>query len=144
MIYRKLTCDRRTSWILSAPRLDCTGTTPAVGYHHFHDDLSLNFQCNRWVQWIGPSALAEVTELAGRCDIYPEWIDGFLGLADAARDTGREHWRRRITTVPRSSSCAPTIRAARAPGPGSCRRCATLYDVTPDEVPYARFGTAGL
>ena len=73
----------------SAPRLDCTGTTPAVGYHHFHDDLSLNFQCNRWVQWIGPSAMAEVTELAGRCDIYPEWIDGFLGLADAARDTDR-------------------------------------------------------
>ena len=60
-----------------------------VGYHHFHDDVSLNFQCNRWVQWIGPSALAEVTELASRCDTYPEWIDGFLELAVAAREAGR-------------------------------------------------------
>src|SRR4029450_3885521 len=74
----------------SAPRLDCTGTPPAVGYHHFHDDLSLNFQCNRWVQWIGPSAMAGVTELGARCPTDPEWIDGFLGLAEAAREAGRQ------------------------------------------------------
>ena len=73
----------------SAPRLDCTGTAPAVGYHHFHDDLSLNFQGNAGVQWIGPSAFAEVTELAARCDTYPEWIDGFLRLAETARGADR-------------------------------------------------------
>ena len=107
----------------SAPRLDCTGTAPAVGYHHFHDDLSLNFQCNRWVQWIGPSAIAEVTELAARCDTYPEWIDGFLGWPKPpARRTA--DWPRRITTGQQSSSCAPTIRAAPPPETGSRRRCA--------------------
>ena len=120
----------------SAPRLDCTGTTPAIGYHHFHDDLSLNFQCNRWVQWIGPSAIAEVTELAARCDTYPEWIDGFLGLAEAARQADRR------------LACAYYDRAAEFfMNPDDPRRPATrsrfvqtmrtLYDVAPDEVPYA-------
>lgn len=88
----------------SAPRLDCTGTTRAIGYHHFHDDLSLNFQCNRWVQWVGPSAIAEVTEVAARCDTYPEWIDGasWLWPKPPARRTA--DWPRRITTAPQSSS----------------------------------------
>ncbi len=119
----------------SAPRLDCTGTTPAVGYHHFHDDVSLNFQCNRWVQWIGPSAIAEVTELAARCNTYPEWIDGFLGMAEAARGTGR------------TLASAYYDRAAEFfMHPGDPRRqgartrfvqtMRTLYDVTRDEVPY--------
>jgi len=120
----------------SAPRLDCTGTTPTVGYHHFHDDLSLNFQCNRWVQWIGPSALAEVTELAGRCDIYPEWIDGFLGLADAARDTGRElasaYYDRAAEFFMRPDD--PRREGARTRFVHTMR---ALYDVTPDQVPYA-------
>ena len=70
----------------TAPRLDFA----AVGYHRFHDDLSVNFQCNRWVQWIGPSAIPEVTKLAAHCQTYPEWIDGFLALADAARAAGRQ------------------------------------------------------
>jgi pimeloyl-ACP methyl ester carboxylesterase len=120
----------------SAPRLDCTGTAPAVGYHHFHDDLSLNFQCNRWVQWIGPSAMAEVTDLASRCDSYPDWIDGFLALAATARETGR------------TLASAYYDRAAEFfMGPDDPRRQSartrfvqtmrTLYDVTPDGVPYA-------
>ena len=115
----------------SAPRLDCTGTTPAVGYHHFHDDLSLNFQCNRWVQWIGPSAMAEVTELASRCDTYPEWIAGFLGLADAARDTGRElasaYYDRAAEFFMRPDD--PRREGARTRFVQTMR---TLYDVSPD------------
>ena len=107
-----------------------------VGYHHFHDDVSLNFQCNRWVQWIGPSALAEVTELASRCDTYPEWIDGFLELAVAAREGGRPlasaYYDRaaEFFMVPddprRAGARTRFLQAMR-----------TLYDVTPDEVPYA-------
>ena len=120
----------------SAPRLDCTGTTPAVGYHHFHDDLSLNFQCNRWVQWIGPSAMAEVTELASRCDSYPEWIVGFLGLADATRDTGRKlasaYYDRAAEFFMRPDD--PRREGARSRFVQTMR---TLYDVTPDQVPYA-------
>jgi pimeloyl-ACP methyl ester carboxylesterase len=119
----------------SAPRLDCTGTTPAVGYRHFHDDLSLNFQCNRWVQWIGPSAIEEVTELAARCNTYPEWIDGFLGLAEAARRADRQlasaYYHRAAEFFMRPDD--PRRPAARHRFTQTMR---TLYDVAPDEVPY--------
>jgi pimeloyl-ACP methyl ester carboxylesterase len=74
----------------SAPRIDCTGATPPIGYRQYHPDVSINFQCNRWVQWIGPSAIDEVAELAARADTYPELIDGFLGLAQRARGADRE------------------------------------------------------
>jgi hypothetical protein len=73
----------------SAPRLDCTGATPPIGFHRFHPDVSINFQCNRWVQWIGPSAIDEVTELASRANTYPELIDAFLALAEEARAADR-------------------------------------------------------
>ena len=73
----------------TAPRLDSTGATPPIGYRRFHPDVSVNFQCNRWVQWIGPSAVDEVAELAARASSYPELIDGFLGLAQRARGAGR-------------------------------------------------------
>ena len=73
----------------SAPRIDCTGATPPIGYRQFHPDISINFQCNRWVQWIGPSAIDEVAELAERANTYPELIDGFLGLAERARGADR-------------------------------------------------------
>jgi pimeloyl-ACP methyl ester carboxylesterase len=121
--------------IPSAPRLDCTGTAPAVGYHHFHDDLSLNFQCNRWVQWIGPSAIAEVTELAARCDTYPEWIDGFLGLAEAASKADR-----RLASAYYDRAAEFFMRPDDPRRPAARNRFAqamrTLYDVAPDEVPY--------
>jgi pimeloyl-ACP methyl ester carboxylesterase len=120
----------------SAPRLDFTGTTPAVGYHHFHDDVSLNFQCNRWVQWIGPSAIAEVAELARRCNTYPEWIDGFLGLAVDARDAERL-----LASAYYDRAAEFFMRPDDPRRPGARTRFVqtmrTLYDVTPDEVPYA-------
>jgi pimeloyl-ACP methyl ester carboxylesterase len=74
----------------SAPRIDCTGATPPIGYRQYHPDVSINFQCNRWVQWIGRSAIDEVAELAARVDTYPELIDGFLGLAQRVRGADRE------------------------------------------------------
>src|ERR1700761_2568820 len=74
----------------SAPRLDIAAGTPPIGYRRYHDDVSINFQCNRWVQWIGPSAIDEGAELAGRADTYPELIDGFLAMAEAARAAGRD------------------------------------------------------
>src|SRR5271165_1929529 len=73
----------------SAPRLDCTGATPPIGFRRFHPDVSINFQCNRWVQWIGPSAIDEVAEMASRANTYPEVIDGFLALAERARAADR-------------------------------------------------------
>src|SRR6202012_3732927 len=73
----------------SAPRTDRAGTPPPIGYRQYHPDISINFQCNRWVQWIGPSAIDEVAELASRADTYPELIDAFLALAERARAADR-------------------------------------------------------
>src|ERR1700727_3140014 len=73
----------------SAPRIELAGATPPIGYRHFHPDISINFQCNRGVQWIGPSAIDEVAELAAHATTYPELIDGFLALAERARGEER-------------------------------------------------------
>ena len=73
----------------SAPRIDWGSATSPIGFHRFHSDVSINFQCNRWVQWIGPSAIDEVSELASRANTYPELIDAFLALAERARGEGR-------------------------------------------------------
>jgi len=119
----------------SAPRLDRSGATPPVGYHRFHPDVSLNFQCNRWVQWIGPSAIPEVAELAAHCGSYPEWVAGFLALADTAR------------AADRPMAAAYYDRAAeffmRPDDPGRAavrerfvRTMRELYDVAPEYVPY--------
>jgi pimeloyl-ACP methyl ester carboxylesterase len=117
----------------SAPRLDAT---QPVGYHRFHPDVSLNFQCNRWVQWIGSSAIPEVAELAARCGSYPEWVAGFLALADSAR------------AADRPMAAAYYDRAAeffmRPDDPGRAavrerfvRAMRELYDVAPEHVPYS-------
>jgi pimeloyl-ACP methyl ester carboxylesterase len=120
--------------LTSAPRLDATG--PAIGYHHFHDDVSVNFQCNRWVQWLGPTAMPEVAELAARCNTYPEWIDGFLGLAEAARAADRRlasaYYDRAAEFFMRPDD--PRKVGARTRFVQTMR---TLYDVSPQEVPYA-------
>jgi len=107
-----------------------------VGYHHFHDDVSLNFQCNRWVQWIGSSAVAEVTALASRCQTYPEWIDGFLGLAVAAREAERPL---AAAYYERAAEFFMTPDDPRRPGARNrfLQTMRGLFDVTPDEVPYA-------
>src|ERR1700760_732889 len=58
----------------SATRLDLAATTPPIGYRRYHPDVSINFQCNRLAQWIGPSAIDEVAELAAHANTYPELI----------------------------------------------------------------------
>ena len=119
----------------SAPRIDCTGTTPPIGYHRFHSDVSINFQCNRWVQWIGPSAIDEVTELASRANTYPELIDAFLALAERARGDGRAiagaYYDRAAEFF--LSATDPRRPAARE---RFLRAMRTAYDVTPDLIPF--------
>lgn len=124
----------------SAPRIDTTGATPPIGYHQFHPDVSVNFQCNRWVQWIGPSAIDEVSELAARANTYPELIDGFLGLADRARAADRTlagaYYDRAAEFFMAASD--PRRPAARARFLHAMR---TIYDVTPDLI---RFGSGSM
>jgi pimeloyl-ACP methyl ester carboxylesterase len=119
----------------SAPRIDCTGATPPIGYHQFHPDVSINFQCNRWVQWIGPSAIDEVTELAKRANTYPELIDGFLNLAERARAADRAlagaYYDRAAEFF--MAATDPRRPAARARFLQAMR---TTYDITPEFVPF--------
>jgi pimeloyl-ACP methyl ester carboxylesterase len=119
----------------SAPRIDCTGATPPIGYHRFHPDVSINFQCNRWVQWIGLSAIDEVTELASRANTYPELIDGFLALAEGARKTDRVvaaayYDRAAEFFIPATDPRRPAARAR------FLQAMRTAYDVTPDLIPF--------
>jgi pimeloyl-ACP methyl ester carboxylesterase len=119
----------------SAPRIACTGATPPIGYHRFHPDVSTNFQCNRWVQWIGPSAIDEVTELASRANTYPELIDGFLALAERARATNRAvaaayYDRAAEFFIPAADPRRPAARAR------FLQAMRTAYGVTPDLIPF--------
>jgi hypothetical protein len=119
----------------SAPRLDCTGATPAIGYHQFHHDISVNFQCNRWVQWIGPSAIDEVTELAAHAHDYPELIDGFLALAERARAADRAL---AGAYYDRAAEFFMTATDARRPATRArfLHAMRTVYHVTPDLIPF--------
>ncbi|MGO2659989.1 alpha/beta fold hydrolase [Mycetocola reblochoni] len=60
-----------------------------AGYHHYCDDVSINFQCNRWMQWASPEARAELRAVSAGPGTYPEWIDTFFALAADARAAGR-------------------------------------------------------
>ena len=119
----------------SAPRLDCTGATPAIGFRRFHPDVSINFQCNRWVQWIGPSAIDEVAELASHANTYPEVIDAFLALAAQARAADRAfagaYYDRAAEFF--MASTDPRRPATRARFLHAMR---TIYDVAPEFVPF--------
>jgi len=115
----------------SAPRLDCN----PIGYRRFHPDISINFQCNRWVQWIGPSAIDEVAELAARAVTYPELIDGFLDLAQRARGADR------ALAGAYYDRAAEFFMAATDPRRPETRArfltaLRTVYDVTPDLIAF--------
>jgi pimeloyl-ACP methyl ester carboxylesterase len=119
----------------SAPRIDCTGASPPIGYHRFHPDVSINFQCNRWVQWIGQSAIDEVAEMAAHANTYPELIDGFLGLAELARGADRPlagaYYDRAADFF--MAATDPRRPAARARFLQAMR---TIYDLAPEFVPF--------
>src|ERR1700689_3832332 len=119
----------------SAPRIELAGTTPPIGYRHFHPDISINFQCNRWVQWIGPSAIGEGAELAAQANTYPEVIDGFLGLAERARGEGRA-----IASAYYDRAAEFFLSATDPRRPAARQRflqaMRTAYGVTPDLIPF--------
>ncbi len=125
---------------ISAPRIDCTGATPPIGYRRFHPDVSINFQCNRWVQWIGASAIDEVTELAAVATTYPELIDAFLALAEQARAADRAF---AGAYYDRAAEFFMTATDPRRPGARTrfLEAMRTIYDVAPDFVlvPVRRF-----
>jgi len=87
------------------------------------------------VQWIGPSAIDEVTELAAHASTYPELIDAFLALAERARGEGRAiagaYYDRAAEFF--LSATDPRRPAARQRFLQAMR---TAYGVTPDLIPF--------
>lgn len=59
-----------------------------VGIHQLHDDVSINFQLNRWVAWTGGDALPDIRSIAGQLSDYATSRRLFLELADAALAEG--------------------------------------------------------
>lgn len=108
---------------------------PGVGYHSFHPDLSLNFQCNRWLQWIGTDAFDDIAAVANAATSYPDWIDEFLAAAERVGAEGRglasAYFDRAAEFFMNPDD--PRKATTRARFVGAMQR---LYEVTPDRVPF--------
>ena len=54
----------------------------SVGYHRLHPDVSLNFQMNRFYNWVGdPQMLDEMRAVSSRIADYADFTREFLALA---------------------------------------------------------------
>ncbi len=61
-----------------------------IGYYdHLHPDPSINFQMNRWISYLGTSALEDMQSIAPRLLDYPSYRREFLALAERAFHEGR-------------------------------------------------------
>lgn len=62
-----------------------------VGYHRIHPDIGINFQMNRFYNWVGDARmLDEMREAATRIADYADFTREFLALADHAL-AGEQH-----------------------------------------------------
>lgn len=61
-----------------------------VGYHRLHHDVSLNFQMNRFYNWVGDTQmLDEMRAVVPRIADYTDFTREFLGLAEQALSNGQ-------------------------------------------------------
>ncbi len=58
-------------------------------YDHLHPDLSINFQMNRWISFLGTSAREDMQGIASRLLDYSSYRREFLALAEKALSEGR-------------------------------------------------------
>lgn len=62
-----------------------------VGYYdHLHPVPSINFQLNRWINYLGTSALEELQAIGPRLTDFPSYRREFLALAENALAEGRK------------------------------------------------------
>jgi alpha-beta hydrolase superfamily lysophospholipase len=63
-------------------------------HYGFHDDLhpdpGVNFQMNRWINYLGKDALEDMREIAPKLNDYPSYVQAFLALGDKALEQGRK------------------------------------------------------
>jgi pimeloyl-ACP methyl ester carboxylesterase len=61
-----------------------------VGYYdHLHPEPSINFQMNRWISYLGTSALEDMQGIAPRLSDFSSYRREFLALAEEALSEGR-------------------------------------------------------
>ena len=61
-----------------------------VGFYPLHQDISMNFQLNRWFSWVGETGmLDEMRSAAPLIANYSDWKREFLALAENASQQGR-------------------------------------------------------
>lgn len=66
-----------------------TSITFPVGFHQLHQDISMNFQMNRWFGWVGEEEmLDEMRSVAPHIASYTDWKREFLALAESASRQG--------------------------------------------------------
>ena len=66
-----------------------TPTTFPVGFYPLHQDISMNFQMNRWFSWVGEAGmLDDMRSVAPRIASYADWKREFLALAESASRQG--------------------------------------------------------
>jgi hypothetical protein len=86
-----------------------------VGLHLLHQDVSMNFQMNRWFSWVGePGMLDEMRSVAPRITNYVDWKRDFWRWPRTPK--GKDMFSERASTfVLPTSSCAPTTPTGATP-----------------------------
>jgi pimeloyl-ACP methyl ester carboxylesterase len=59
-------------------------------YDDLHPDVGVNFQMNRWINYLGSDALDDMREVASSLKDYPSYVQAFLTLGDKALRQGRK------------------------------------------------------
>lgn len=89
-----------------------------VGYYRLHPDVSLNFQMNRWLNWLGErhdAALADMRAVAPRIRDYTDYTREFTALAQRAAAAGQPleeayHTRAAEFFLPPGDTARPAMR----------------------------------
>jgi hypothetical protein len=79
-----------------------------VGYHHIHPDVSVNYQMNRWLTWMGADSGAALEELRS---VAPRISRGTSSQGAVLHPRGRVFHAARH---PGEGACAAEVRAAHA------------------------------
>jgi len=62
-----------------------------IGYHeHLHSEPSINFQMNRWINYLGEGALQDMRRISPKLSGFPSYRREFLALAEEALSQGRD------------------------------------------------------
>jgi len=59
-------------------------------YDDLHPDYGVNFQMNRWINYLGSDALDDMREVAPKLKDYQSYVQAFLTLGDKALQQGRK------------------------------------------------------